>query len=329
MSQDFHQGSARRDVLSKSQSMAILSSLPEPWRSMDFQIFPLVSESNHNYLLQLPEGYEAVQEPLVLRVPKRDEKVLGADQSLEFKLYRWAAKQGLSPELLWTNEGNGVLLTKYIQDEQPGEQSTEQSRGLVEAIASSLSKLHGTQPESLGFDVKTRCILEHISFYRRQLGSSVRSFCEANDLSDLDNIYEDVALTWSKLEFDKSLCHCDLHRDNILLKGGRSYFVDWEYVALSPAVLDIASLQQSYHWSPDLFDQFLDIYSVQTRSAVAKRYDSFKQQLPLARFLLAVQSLYWALLHYRSGHGVERAGPGRISVSYARALKAEINLLKY
>ncbi|WP_299975213.1 phosphotransferase [uncultured Pseudoteredinibacter sp.] len=316
VSESIFKQSVTGEVLSKSQSVALSSNLPEPWRSMDFKISPLVSESNSNFLLQtLPKGRELSAVSLVLRVPNRDEKTLGADQALEFKFYRWAAKQDLSPEILWANKESGVLLTRYFRDEQ----NSESSHVLVEAIAQSLSKLHRTEPKSLGFDVKARCIIEHIDFYRAQLGNSAATYCAAHDLSEVEKIYEDVALAWLKLELNIGLCHCDLHRDNILLKHGRSYFVDWEYAALSPPILDVASLQQSYQWSPGVFEHFLALYTSQANSAAVGNSQAIKQQLPLARFLLALQSLYWALLHY---------GPEHVSVDYSRALKHEIRLLK-
>jgi hypothetical protein len=66
-------------------------------------------------------------------------------------------------------------------------------------------------------------------------------------LSALENISQKLA-QYPK----KTLCHLDLHRKNILRKGDRLFFIDWEYAAMSHPYHTLASMASIERWSDEM-----------------------------------------------------------------------------
>lgn len=132
---------------------------------------------------------------------------------------------------------------------------------------------------------------------------------------------------WPKIALSSCLCHCDLSRENVLFHAGDVRFIDWEYVAVTTPILDVANVIKSFNWGAQQTEWFLQNYSgpLTLSGALAEAFDA-DGDLPtvqhiaisVARFLLALQSFYWALLHY---------GQAPILASYRKTLIEEAQLL--
>ena len=59
----------------------------------------------------------------------------------------------------------------------------------------------------------------------------------------------------------KTLCHLDLHHKNILRKGDRLFFIDWEYAAMSHPYHTLASMASIERWSDEMMWQILGNYT--------------------------------------------------------------------
>ncbi|GAA6152692.1 phosphotransferase [Pseudoteredinibacter isoporae] len=289
---------------SLTERQALLALLPEPWCDGDYQLSALPSESNDNYLLSI-QGKPS----LVLRLAKADARSLGVNRSQEQMLYVWAAEKGLSPTLLWADRSKGIMLSEYFAD------ADHHTPVFIDSLAEQLARLHATPPDALPFEVNTRCILEHISGYRKRLNDTLRADCDLNP--DMDVAFEVAEKRWLEMTEPSCLCHSDLHRDNILFHEGRVFFLDWEYTAYTPAILDIASLAQSYAWDAQQLQRFYSRYLRAQAIPEQDQQEHFQcllNELPVARFLLALQSYYWSMLHY---------GTGKHSSQYHSALMLE------
>lgn len=297
--------------LSAEERCRLLELLPAQWRDIDYQLSPLPSESNDNFLLSC-----VGKRSLVLRVAKADAQSLGVNRQLEQGLYSWASSIDLSPALLWADKDQGVMLSEYYVDAK-NDHDTDR---FVDSLAQQLAKLHSTSLEKLPFDVNTRCTLAHISTYKHLLAQQVSD--KALELApDIHKAFDIARRYWSEMSVGSCLCHSDLHRDNILFHEGKVFFLDWEYTAITPAVLDIASLLQSYDWSGEQLERFYSHYQSNLIPSAHFNPGSLSEllhALAVATFLLAMQSFYWAMLHYGEGPNAEE---------YREALKRECEAL--
>ncbi|MBB6521622.1 phosphotransferase [Pseudoteredinibacter isoporae] len=281
-------------VLSLAERQRMLALLPEPWCNAAYEFSVLPSESNDNFLLSA-EGMAS----LVLRIAKADAQSLGVNRNLEQTLYGWAANIGLSPELLWVDKQRGVMLSRYCADDV----AAHDSDAFIRSLAEQLARLHSVPHKELPFHVHGRCIFDHTSTYKKLLmENSVGQSLQLT--STIHSALEFAQKCWPGMSEAQCLCHSDLHRDNILFHEGRVFFLDWEYTAITPAILDIASLAQSYAWNEQQLQSFYSCYlsaKAIPDNAHSEHFSRLIRELPVARFLLALQSYYWSLLHYSEG----------------------------
>ncbi len=284
--------------LSAEERCRLLELLPAPWRDIDYQFSPLPRESNDNFLLSC-----IGQRNLVLRVAKADAQSLGVNRQLEQDLYSWASGIDLSPALFWVDKDQGVMLSEYCVDAK----NDHDTDSFIDSLAQQLAKLHSTSLDKLPFNVHNRCALEHISTYKNLLVQQVGGKAPELD-PDIEKAFDIAERYWSEMSIGRCLCHSDLHRDNILFHQGKVFFLDWEYTAITPAILDIASLLQSYNWNREQLQRFYFCYQSGLIPSAPFSPGSFNElldALTVAGFLLALQSFYWAILHYGDGANVE------------------------
>lgn len=288
-------------VISSADRRLLLAQLGKPWCDVDYQFTRLPSESNRNYLLQA-KGRESI----VLRVPQADEQILGVDRAQEQEVCQWAGQVEISPRLLWACAESGMMLSEYY----PVQTVDNAGEGFVTALSQKLSTLHLSSHKQSKLQVKPRCILAHISSYEKTLHE--RGFVPSSlvEHGDVELAIKFALKLWPQFAQTFRLCHCDLSRDNILYGQAGIRFVDWEYVALTSPILDIANVIQSYNWQPPVVDLFLQHYPYQevlgasfaeafVIATSTSQRQAFSVALSVARFLLAWQSFYWAVLHYQ------------------------------
>lgn len=93
--------------------------------------------------------------------------------------------------------------------------------------------------------------------------------------------------------FRLAICHHDVHLDNLVQRGNKLYFIDWEYAALSDSALEIAMFLQNNKLSvgqKNVFLRYYFHYANVERSAFYRKVRAYKKSITRLNQL-------WYLVH--------------------------------
>jgi len=225
------------------------------WRSA-----PMMQvEGTANFVCRLRIGGEA----FALRVRRIADDIARVDRVSEVAAQHAAAAAGLAPGIVASDEGAGVLVTRWVDGAVWSHDRAREDEAIV-AIAACLRRLHALL---LPAGVRLVRVGEVIEDYASQLAGM------GGDAADACRTLRPVAdaRVASVGEPGPVLCHNDVHHRNVVQGGhfGRSNLclLDWEYSGRGPAAFDLAGYASYHDLDARAVSLLLDSYAGQVTPA--------------------------------------------------------------
>ena len=169
--------------------------------------------------------------PSVLRLDKPVTGYLGLDRSAEFHLLNCFQSHGFSPEPLYSDPGEGILIYRFFE----GKVLTPTDLG-VKAKLVELGKILGSMHHLHLPDFKIRFV-DQIRHYEKEL----KNDADRSLLKRGIELFESLTAN----EDDWVVCHNDLIAAN-LVQGERLFILDWEYASLNHPYFDLATVLENH-----------------------------------------------------------------------------------
>ena len=210
----------------------------------------------------------------VLRIDKPITGYLGLDRSAEFYLLNCIQSYGFSPEPLYSDPREGILIYRFFEGEvlTPTDLGT---RGKIVELGKILGSIHRLHLP----DFTTR-FLNQIRHYEKELKNDV----DGNLLKRGIDLFESLSAN----EDDWVLCHNDLNATN-LVQGKRLLILDWEYASLNHPYFDLATVLENHALTESQSELFLDAYSGERQSIDLVQLDEWRQ-------LTHYVTLFWLMI---------------------------------
>ena len=212
--------------------------------------------------------------PSVLRVDKPVASCLNLDRSAEFHLLNCIQSYGFSPEPLYFDPGEGILIYRFFEGEvlTPTDLGT---RGKIVELGKILGSLHRLHLP----DFKIRFV-DQIRHYEKEL----RNDANRRLLKQGIDLFESLTAN----DDDWVLCHNDLIAAN-LVQGERLFILDWEYASLNHPYFDLATVLENHALTESQSELFLDAYSGEHQSIDSVKLDEWRQ-------LTHYVTLFWLMI---------------------------------
>lgn len=196
----------------------------------------------------------------------------------QFDLLRRLAATGIAPSPAACDESAGLLVTEYLSDAAAVGPDEIRRAERIRAIGVLLQRLHLSGVDVPIFD-PAACARR---YFNRLGGLERLTQTDCNRAAELLEIA-------TSLDFDAAcLCHNDLTADNILF-GCAPKLIDFDYAALAPPSLDLASASVMNGFAPAEELQLLDAYGADAPSP------NFIAEFGRVKRLVRLLSHFWSL----------------------------------
>lgn len=160
----------------------------------------------------------------VLRIASRV-SAPGVERERECQLARAAAQRALAPEVLFCEPQRGLLITRYVRGDTPGDADVAQ-------MAELLRRIHQLPPIGAAMS-SDRQLVRYTALLERE--SATLALLRKHERT-LSATRRRVAET----PVSPATCHNDLLRANCKRAGDRLIALDWEYAAPGDVFFDLA-----------------------------------------------------------------------------------------
>lgn len=204
--------------------------------------------TNRMYRVEL-EG-----ERYCLRVPgKGTEDYI--DRGVEIVNARAAARAGVAPEVLFFDESDGLMLTRFLDGAVTmTPELFRERRGAAARAGEALRRLHRSR-ERFAFRFELFAMIEsYLDVVAKRGARLPEGYDEA--VREAWTVRE--ALTRHNLP--AAPCHCDPLCENFLDTGERMWIVDWEYSGMNDPMWDLGDLAVEGSFTPELEEELLAGY---------------------------------------------------------------------
>ena len=200
--------------------------------------------------------------PSVLRIDKPVTGYLGLDRSAEFHLLNCIQSYGFSPEPLYSDPQEGILIYRFFEGKvlTPTDLGT---RGKLVELGKILGSIHRLDLP----DFKTRFV-NQIRHYEKELKNDADGSLLKRGIDLFDRLTTN--------EDDWVLCHNDLIAAN-LVHGKRLLILDWEYASLNHPYFDLATVLENHALTKSQSELFLDTYSGEHQSIDLVQLDQWRR----------------------------------------------------
>jgi thiamine kinase-like enzyme len=165
-----------------------------------------------------------------------------------YKIMAAVSKQGVSPEVYYTNAEHGLILMQYVESKQ----FPEASPALIEKFATVIRNLH----DSHSFQ-EWKSVVEIVAYFHQNLSSehmqqAIIKKC-MQEIKSMESFLYDAD--------DMRSCHGDLNPANVLFNGKDYILVDWQTASPQSFYFDLACCATwFYFYNEDLSASFLTYY---------------------------------------------------------------------
>lgn len=205
--------------------------------------------NNSNYLFKLEN------EKYVLRIPSKDNS---NNFYYENEVLSLIKTLNISPEIIYHNKDNGVLISKYIESNK-FDINFYNSSTFINSIVNSLHILHN-QKSSNYFNPFNE-IYKNIKFLL-----SI-NFDFDHDINILINKLHNLEKELTK-KIQYGLCHNDLNTSNILYCDNLVYLIDFEFSGMGDIFFDLASISWflEENLRKELITKYFGYYNVELKT---------------------------------------------------------------
>ena len=179
--------------------------------------------NNSNYLVKIQD------EKYVLRIPSKDNKNNFHNENEILNLIK---PLNISPEIIYHNKDNGILLSKYIESNK-FDINFYNSTNFVNLIVHRLNILH--KQKSNNYFNPFKEIYDNINFLK-----SI-NFAFNHDINILVKKLKDLEKDLNR-KIHYGLCHNDLNTSNILYCSNLVYLIDFEFSGMGDVFFDLATI---------------------------------------------------------------------------------------
>lgn len=220
----------------------------------------------------------------VVRLPIGGDVPCGLELSAEQRLLEKLAAAGLTPPIVASEPGEGLLITRYISQATFWCAADAREPDNITRIAERLRHLHRIENDLAPFRA-TRIAAE----YRRLVAE--RQLL-THEQQDWGREFLELARAYDAESSPATLCHNDLVAANIL-DDGQLWFIDFEYAVCAEPILDLASLASMNDFDAAEQACLLDAYY--QGAAPPFSMQKFADVIRLSRLV----SYFWALAYRR------------------------------
>ena len=177
------------------------------------------------------------------------------NRTFEYNNAMAAWRAGISPEIVWADVSNGVMVSKAINEIETMTPSLFSSRNGSPARAGyALAKLHNS---SETFDFRFE-LFNMIDDYLKIL--STKNAELPDGYHDVVKAAEPVKESLQANPTTLAPCHCDPLCENFLDDGKNMWIVDWEYSGMNDPLWDLGDLSVEAHMSEEQENEMLKAY---------------------------------------------------------------------
>ncbi|MEM9209532.1 MAG: choline/ethanolamine kinase family protein [Pseudomonadota bacterium] len=228
------------------------------WRQLDVAVEEALSgQTNRSFKLKSGRGR------FVLRLDADHTRAFGLDRTAERRALARAFAAGIGPEMIHSDVGLGILVTRYIAGRTLTRADLE-NNAVLETIAERLHTLHGLPALGTGFDI----------------AAVARGYLAAlPNGSRMRNVAEQLVRLIESLRSDAatSFCHNDIVAANLIAAGSDTrelMLIDWEYAGDNDAFFDLASLVAYHELDAGPADTLLSAYTGGASATDRERLDT-------------------------------------------------------
>jgi thiamine kinase-like enzyme len=187
-----------------------------------------------------------------VRTPERDYvlRVAGLgtesfiDRKVEAHNARAAAAAGVSPEVLFVDESDGLMLMPHIQATTMSPEAFRSTAGAPARAGAAFARLHDSRQT---FDFRFE-LFQMIDGYLKLLGELGATLPDG-----YHDVVAEAAAVREVLDAKPARlapCHCDPLCENFLDTGEAMWIVDWEYSGMNDPLWDLGDLSVEAGFSP-------------------------------------------------------------------------------
>jgi thiamine kinase len=188
-------------------------------------------------------------ESFALRVAAAAPHHLGVDREWEGRVLGAAVAADLAPAIVYSDPQHGILLTRWVEGVALRPSDVRRAPG-IERIAELLRRVHALpMPAPARFMSPERWI-DYYSSAAPHAHSALRKAAAAQ-LAAL------AALPGGA----PTVCHSDLHIQNLVDRGDSLVLLDWEYAHASDPLWDLAGWSANNDFEPELRQELLARYT--------------------------------------------------------------------
>jgi thiamine kinase-like enzyme len=186
--------------------------------------------TNRVYRVDLPDGRYA------LRIPGEGTEDY-IDRKVEAHNARVAAAAGVSPEVVYFDADDGLMLTRYIDGCVTMSADLFASRpGAPARAALALKQMHDCG-QAFQFRFELFAMIDEYLGVLRKLGAQLPDGYH-DAVKEAEVVREVLAARPGRL----APCHCDPLAENFLDAGDRMWVVDWEYSGMNDPIWDLGDV---------------------------------------------------------------------------------------
>lgn len=203
--------------------------------------------TNRNY--KIARG----DERFVLRIPGEGTAEY-IDRSTEAVAARIAAEAGVNAEIVFFDEKDGVMLTRFVDGAVTLNAERFKDPGAVRRAAAAFRRMHDCG-RSFPTDFELFGKMDEYLDYLRKKAARI-----PDGYADVQREAEAVRQALSARPALLAPCHCDPLAENFLDTGTRIYIVDWEYAGNNDPMWDLGDLSVEAAFGPEQDATLMEAY---------------------------------------------------------------------
>jgi len=177
------------------------------------------------------------------------------DRKVEGHNAKVAAEAGVSPEVLYFDESDGLMLTAYLDGCATMTPETfPKTPGAPARAAEALKRMHRCGKE-FEFRFELFAMIEDYLSILDKLGAEL-----PEGYHDVVKEAESVRAALEAQPAPLAPCHCDPLCENFLDDGRRMWIVDWEYSGMNDPLWDLGDLSVEAGFGPDQDQEMMTAY---------------------------------------------------------------------
>jgi thiamine kinase-like enzyme len=211
------------------------------------QIERLAGLTNRNYKIAIGD------ERFVLRIPGEGTGEY-INRRHEAVAARIAAEAGVNAEVLFFDENDGLMLTRFVDGALTMNGERFKDLGAVARAALAFRRMHDCGKSfATEFDLFEK-MDEYLDYLRRKQARIPDGY------ADVQREAEAVRAALSARPAALRPCHCDPLAENFLDTGARTFIIDWEYAGNNDPMWDLGDVSVEAAFGPDQDAALLEAY---------------------------------------------------------------------